>query len=63
MRSPENLNKADEVEIEPAPTHTVSLDGSAFLPRYPVFDIPSPSAPEEHVLHNNNSETAKGTWL
>lgn len=63
MRSPKNVDKADEVEVEPAPTHTVSLDGSAFSPLYPIFDIPTPSAPEEYAPHNNNKETAKGTWL
>lgn len=57
----------DELDGSALP-NTVSLDGSNFSPRYPIFNIPSPSAPIDSALNNTenaNSETNanKGTWL
>ncbi|XP_034116206.2 arrestin domain-containing protein 2-like [Drosophila albomicans] len=49
-----------------APPNTISLDGSDFSPRYPIFNIPT--APMD-VTDNNNenfnsdSNANKGTWL
>lgn len=60
MRTQGDFDKADGAE-EPAAAHTVSLDGRAFSPLYPIFDMPSPSAPEE--LKSNSQDAAKGTWL
>ncbi|KAH8250411.1 arrestin domain-containing protein 3 [Drosophila bipectinata] len=60
---------------EPVPPNTLSLDGSAYKPLYPVFDIPSPSAPPPtDYTQNYMAERAfvnpaldldkdKGTWL
>lgn len=60
---------------EPVAPNTLSLDGSAYKPLYPVFDIPSPSAPPPtDYTQNYMAERAfvnpaldldkdKGTWL
>ncbi|KAH8420802.1 hypothetical protein KR222_005403 [Zaprionus bogoriensis] len=62
MRTHPGDSTTDLVE-DAAAAHTISLDGSAFSPLYPIFDIPSPSAPEDYAAQNNNTGTAKGTWL
>ncbi|KAH8369101.1 hypothetical protein KR009_000927 [Drosophila setifemur] len=65
----------DFEEPEPVQPNTLSLDGSAYKPLYPVFDIPSPSAPSlSDYTQNYMAERAfvnpaleadkdKGTWL
>ncbi|KAH8304949.1 hypothetical protein KR018_011665, partial [Drosophila ironensis] len=69
-------NEGDsDAEPEPIPPNTLSLDGSGYKPLYPVFDIPSPSAPAPtDYTQNYMAERAfvnpaldvgkdKGTWL
>ncbi|XP_030374548.1 arrestin domain-containing protein 17 [Scaptodrosophila lebanonensis] len=51
--------------------NTLPLDGKGFTPLYPVFNIPSPTAPVDWEQNNMplggvanpNSEGDKGTWL
>ncbi|KAH8394593.1 hypothetical protein KR215_009887 [Drosophila sulfurigaster] len=58
--------KSNEEFEGSAPPNTISLDGSDFSPRYPIFNIPT--APMD-VTDNNNenfnsdSNANKGTWL
>ncbi|EDV48173.1 arrestin domain-containing protein 17 [Drosophila erecta] len=75
MRSPAAIKSDDLDDPEPVPPNTLSLDGGAYKPLYPVFDIPSPSAPPPtDYTQNYMAERAfvnpamdvdkdKGTWL
>ncbi|XP_043652431.1 arrestin domain-containing protein 17 [Drosophila teissieri] len=75
MRSTAATKSDDLDEPEPVPPNTLSLDGGAYKPLYPVFDIPSPSAPPPtDYTQNYMAERAfvnpamdvdkdKGTWL
>lgn len=75
MRSTAATKSDDLDDTEPVPPNTLSLDGGAYKPLYPVFDIPSPSAPPPtDYTQNYMAERAfvnpamdmdkdKGTWL
>ncbi|XP_044312882.1 arrestin domain-containing protein 17 isoform X1 [Drosophila rhopaloa] len=75
MRSTAATKPDNSDEPEPVQPNTLSLDGSAYQPLYPVFDIPSPSAPPPaDYTQNYMAERAfvnpgldvdkdKGTWL
>ncbi|KAH8311730.1 hypothetical protein KR044_007713 [Drosophila immigrans] len=67
MRTTFDAKNTEEFEGS-APPITINLDGSAFSPRYPIFNIPSPTAPMDITDNNNESlktdtNTSKGTWL
>ncbi|XP_068156824.1 arrestin domain-containing protein 3-like [Drosophila tropicalis] len=59
----------NEDDPPPAQPNTFNLDGSAYKPLYPVFDIPSPTAPESYMADGGFVNPAadmnknKGTWL
>ncbi|XP_033167103.1 arrestin domain-containing protein 17 [Drosophila mauritiana] len=75
MRNTAATKSDDLDDPEPVPPNTLSLDGGAYKPLYPVFDIPSPSAPPPtDYTQNYMAERAfvnpamdmdkdKGTWL
>jgi len=75
MRSTAAAKTDDLDDPEPVQPNTLDLDGSAYKPLYPVFDIPSPSAPPPaDYTQNYMAERAfvnpamdvdkdKGTWL
>lgn len=47
-----------------APPNTLSLDEHGFAPLYPIFNIPSPTAPSDPKAPPNTDVNAnKGTWL
>ncbi|XP_017145460.1 arrestin domain-containing protein 2 [Drosophila miranda] len=77
MRSAASTSKTDDPDddLEPVPPNTLNPDGSVYKPLYPVFDIPSPTAPPpsdwtqnymaERAFVNPAADTDKdkGTWL
>ncbi|KAL7729103.1 hypothetical protein ACLKA6_019924 [Drosophila palustris] len=67
MRPSHGDKSINELDGSTVP-NTVNLDGSHFSPRYPIFNIPSPTAPMEPALNNNENvnsekESNKGTWI
>lgn len=68
MRATFGAKNIDELDGSALP-NTVNLDGSIFSPRYPIFNIPTPTAPMDPAQNNNenvNSDTNAnkgGTWL
>ncbi|KAH8374749.1 arrestin domain-containing protein 3 [Drosophila serrata] len=75
MRSTADTKTDDSDDPEPVQPNTLNLDGSAYRPLYPVFDIPSPTAPPPTDYTQNymaerafvnpaiDADKDKGTWL
>lgn len=61
-----DMNTINNVQAT-LPPNTLSLDEHGFAPLYPIFNIPSPTAPSDNAdqkgIPNADMNANKGTWL